>query len=65
MPTVNSHSYHHDQFLPVCNFVEYEYMYLDYYVGGEGLPLGRPPNEAQWPRKLWVLALLRTEANEK
>ena len=29
-------------FLSVCNFVEYEY--LDYYMGGEGLPLRRPSN---------------------
>ena len=41
MPTVNSHSQNHDLFLSVCTFVEYESTYLDYYVGGEGLPSER------------------------
>ena len=56
MSTVSSHNYYHDEFLSNCIFVEYER--LSDYVGGEGLPVRSPSNEALWPRKLWDLALL-------
>ena len=41
-----------------------KFLSFDYYVGGEGLPLRRPPKEAHWPRKHRILALLGTESDQ-